>query len=81
MTQFDRLLLEACGEEWERGVRIVGNAMAASFQQRLCLSSEFLFSRLSNLVKSGELEAEGDVLGWTSEPRRVPAQVRKPVVR
>jgi hypothetical protein len=80
VNQFDRLLLDACGEEWERGARVVGDALAASFDERLCLSSDFLFSRLSNLVKSGELEAEGDVQGWTSEPRGAPARVRKPVV-
>ena len=78
---FDRLLLAAATEEWKRGVSLVGDALTASFDERLCLSSDFLFSRLSHLVKSGQLEADGDVLGWTGEPRRAPALVRRRLLR
>lgn len=78
LDHYDRLLLACASPEWTRGVQIIGNALANAFEEQIWVSSDFLFSRLSNLIKSGTLEADRDVLGWTDEPRRAPAMVRKP---
>lgn len=74
---YDRLLLEAATGEWQKGVLVVGKALGASFDEQVRVSSDFLFSRLRALVRSGALEAQGDVLGWEEDGRRQPALVRK----
>ena len=75
---YDRLLLGAATDDWKKGVLVVGHALAASFDEQVRVSSDFLFSRLSALVRTSQLEAQGDVLGWDEDMRRAPALVRKP---
>ena len=75
---YDRLLHAAVTGDWQKGMRVIGGAIGASFDEQVRINSEFLFYRLGALVKSGELEAQGDVLGWDDEQRRIPAMVRKP---
>ena len=74
---YDRLLLDAATTDWQRGVLIVGKALGASFDEQVRVGTDFLFSRLSALVGSGALEAQGDVLGWEGDGRRTPAMVRR----
>ena len=76
---YDRLLVGAAKHDWQKGVLVVGHALAASFDEQVRISSDFLFARLSALVRSGQLEAQGDVLGWEENMRRAPALVRKPM--
>jgi len=75
---YDRLLLGAASDDWQKGVLVVSHGLAASFDEQVRVSSDFLFSRLSALVRSGQLEAQGDVNGWDEGMRRAPAMVRKP---
>jgi hypothetical protein len=75
---YDRLLLGAAKTDWQKGVLLVGNALAATFDEQVRVSSDFLFSRLGALVRLGQLEAQGDVQGWEENMRRTPALVRKP---
>ncbi len=76
VDHFDRFITDAAGEDWKAPARIVGNALAATFDARLWVNTDFLFSRVAQLVKSGVLEAQGNVLGWTEDGRREPALVR-----
>lgn len=76
---YDRLLLDAAMDRWQKGVLVVGKALGASFDEQIRVSSDLLFTRLGALVRSGQLEAQGNVLGWDEESRRAPALVRKPV--
>ena len=75
---YDRLLVSAARPDWQKGVLVVGKALGASFDEQVRVSSDFLFSRLADLVRSGQLEAQGDVQGWEEDMRRAPALVRKP---
>ncbi len=77
LDHFDHLILSAVGPEWKLGIRVIGDAIGASFDERVQINSDFLFMRLSELAKHGVLEAEGDVLGWTEDMRRLPVNVRK----
>lgn len=77
LDHFDHFILDVATTEWKPGVRVVADALAAAFDARIWVNSDFLFSRLSRLAKSGELEADGDVLGWTKTMRRSPTHVRK----
>lgn len=79
IDHFDRLLLAAAPSEWTRHVRVVGNALGAAFDENLSISSELLFSRLGALVRSGKLQAQGNVHGWTEEGPREQAMVRRTV--
>lgn len=75
---YDRLLLSAAAPEWRKGILVVGHALAASFDEQVRVSPDFLFSRLGALVRSGQLKAQGDVQGWDEERRRTRALVCKP---
>jgi hypothetical protein len=79
VDHFDRFIIDSVGSEWKPAARAVGDALSGTFDARLWVHTDFLFSRVANLVKSGALEAQGDVLGWTDEPRRASALVRRPV--
>jgi hypothetical protein len=74
----DHFLLGAARQEWMRGVKVVGYALAASFDAQVWVNSDLLFARLGHLVESGALEADGDPLGWTGEGKRSEARVRLP---
>jgi hypothetical protein len=78
VDRFDHLILDVLGPDWKVGVRAIGDALGAAFDMGVQINSDFLFSRLSRLVRCGTLEAEGDVLGWTEDMRRLPIKVRKP---
>jgi len=77
VDHFDRFIIDAVGGEWKPAARVVGDALGGTFDARLWVPTDFLFSRVANLVKSGALEAQGEVLGWTDEPRRASALVRR----
>ena len=77
VESYDRLLIGAATSDWKKGVLVVGYALAASFDEQVRVSSDFLFSRLGALVRSGQLEARGDVQGWEEDMRRTPALVRR----
>ena len=72
----DHFILGAARVEWMPHVRLVGYAMGATFDARTWVSDDILFSRLAHLVDDGVLEADGDINGWTDEPRRTEARVR-----
>ncbi len=78
IDHFDRFILDATPAEWTRAARVVGHALGATFDERIRVNSDLLFSRLAALVRSGAIEAQGDVLGWTEEQRHEPALVRRP---
>ncbi len=78
VDHFDRFIIAAAGSEWKPAARVVADALGGTFDARLWVPTDFLFSRVANLAKSGALEAQGDVLGWTDEPRRASALVRRP---
>ena len=78
ISYFDRFILAAAPSDWTRSIKVVGNALSAAFDEQVPVNSDLLFSRLAALVGSGQLEAQGNVLGWTDEPKREPALVRKP---
>lgn len=80
VDHFDGFIIDAVGSEWKPATRVVGDALGGTFDARLWVPTDFLFSRVANLVKSGALEAQGDVLGWTDEPRRASALVRRPAI-
>ena len=77
LDHYDRFILAATPSDWTKAVRVVGNALGATFDEQVRVNSDLLFSRLAALVRSGAIEAQGDVLGWTEEHRREPALVRR----
>jgi hypothetical protein len=77
IDHYDHFILGATPPKWTRAVRVVGDAIGATFDEQVRVNSDMLFSRLAALVRSGAIEAQGDVLGWTEEKRREPALVRR----
>ena len=77
IDHYDRFILDATPADWTRAVRVVGDALGATFDEQVRVNSDMLFSRLAALVRSGAIEAQGDVLGWTEEQRHEPALVRR----
>jgi len=78
IDHFDQFILAATPPDWTKAVRVVGNALGATIDEQIHVSSDLLFSRLAALVRSGAIEAQGDVLRWTEEQKREPALVRRP---
>lgn len=79
IDHFDHLILDAVGSEWKLGIRVIGDTLGAAFDVPVQINSDFLFMRLAKLAKSGALEADGEVLGWSEEMRRLPVSVRRAV--
>ncbi len=80
VDHFDHSIIDAVGSDWKPAARVVGDALGGTFDARLWVPTDFLFSRVANLVKVGALEAQGDVLGWTDGPRRASALVRRAAI-
>ncbi len=76
ITFFDRLLLSGADERWRKSARVIGQAMAAFWDDTLYQVSDFfLAARVRALVKAGLLEGAGDL--WQirfSEVRLPPAK-------
>ena len=60
ISYFDPDLLEEATSTWERGVRIVGNALGRFALDGRCIDDSFIWSRYRTLAKEGALEIEGD---------------------
>lgn len=72
----DRFILESLSPEWTWGVRIIRQAMGAMHDFNLLVSDQILFSRLAHLVRTGIVEADGDVLAWQADTTREKVMVR-----
>lgn len=72
----DRLIVAATPPDWERSIRVVGNALGAAFDEGRAIHSDFLFGRLGALVDSGTIEADGKLFDWTQDGRRSDPGVR-----
>lgn len=59
---FDDLLLEHCHSDDTNWRRVVGNAMAASFDSNGSPSDAFLFWRLRELIREGRIVCDGELL-------------------
>jgi len=73
---YDSHLTRFVSDEWQKAVRVVGNALGALMDEHVRVNPDFLFSRMGALVRAGQIEAEGDMFGWDEDGRRVPAMVR-----
>ena len=76
ISHYDHFVIGAASSDWTRHVRVVGHALAATFDAKVWVNTELLFSRLAHLVDEGILEADGDVRAYTEDFRRSEAKVR-----
>jgi hypothetical protein len=62
---FDDLLLSRVDQDWQKAMRIVGEAwIAATDKQSQPVEPEVLLARLVTLVDTGRMEASGDFDNW-----------------
>ena len=73
---YDNRLIALASADWQKSVLVVGRTLGALSDENVRVNPDFLFSRLRALVRSGRLEAQGDVCGWQEDGRRAPSLIR-----
>ena len=87
-SEIDRLLLSCCDARWRKVARIIGQAYETVERHGIAIFrgiAKLMDARMAVLVRSGKLEAKGNIKRWGySEVRLPPArqsrQFLKPVV-
>lgn len=65
ITEFDHLLLSFADEHWRKTARVIGEAMARSWDDNGIQTEDLLLGgRIWALVEAGRLEARGDLSHW-----------------
>lgn len=69
VDHFDPILLESASREWQRTARVVGEALARTYEPYYQVGDLVLLARVVALVEAGKLIAEGDP--WHMQASRV----------
>ncbi len=66
-SDIDRLLLPCCGAHWRKVARIIGRTYEALEERGSEISggiAKLMDARMAILVRSGKLEAKGNIKRW-----------------
>jgi hypothetical protein len=69
---FDSYVLSFAKPEWERAVRIIGNCLGQEENDKMMISDFFFEWRLRSLIRTGRLEAQGDLSHMRGYQVRLP---------
>jgi len=58
---FDQFLVERCPSEWTKSLYVIGNVMSGLFDLGHNVYDTFLFWRLCELIRKGEITCDGDL--------------------
>ncbi len=75
-AELDELMLSFCDVRWRKVARVFGNTMQVLEDRGIQISggvAAALDARMEALVKSGRLEAEGNIRRWRYSEVRLPA--------
>jgi hypothetical protein len=75
-SELDELILSFCDARWRKVARIFGNTMQVLEDRGIQISggvADALDARMEALVKSGRLEAQGNIRRWRFSEVRLPA--------
>lgn len=71
---FDAYVLSFAKPEWERAIRIIGNCLGHRENNKMMIGDAFFEWRLRALIRSGRLEAQGDLSHMGGYQVRVPGR-------
>jgi len=78
ITVFDELVLSCAEKSWLRTSRVLGGAMAESWDKDGIQAGDLvLHARVQALVKAGHLEGRGDLRDWRHSEVRLPPPSRE----
>ena len=66
-SDIDRLLLSLCGVHWRKVARIIGQTCETLEAREIAISggiAKLMDARMAVLVRSGKLEAKGNIKRW-----------------
>jgi hypothetical protein len=75
-SDIDRMLLSFCDARWRKVARIIGNTYTALEKRDIPIShgiAKLMDARMAVLVRSGKLEAKGNIKRWRYSEARLPA--------
>ena len=82
-SDIDRLLLSFNDAHWRKVARIIGQTYKALEERDIAISggiAKLMDARMAILVRSGKLEAKGNIKRWGYSEVRLPAEFKlKPV--
>jgi hypothetical protein len=74
-SEIDQLLLSFCEQRWLKVARIAGNTLDALEHRGVQIGNgiaDMIDARMACLVKSGRLEAQGNIRKWRYSEVRLP---------
>jgi hypothetical protein len=77
-SDIDRLLLSLCGVHWRKVARIIGQTCETLEAREIAISggiAKLMDARLAILVRSGKVEAKGNIRRWDYSEVRLAAGV------
>ena len=75
-SDIDRLLLSCCDARWRKVARIIGQTYEILEARGIAISggiAKLMDARMAVMVRSGKLEAKGDIKRWGYSEVRLPA--------
>ncbi|WP_235596127.1 DUF3658 domain-containing protein [Leptospira weilii] len=75
VDHYDSDILLSITKEWQTAVRVVGTCLIRQFDRgEKDLTDSFFLWRIRNLIRSGSVEAEGDLNDWCQFRIRLPEE-------